>query len=196
MKKILIVVLAVFLSACSSTTKETFAKEESFKEGIFQKNDLAFYDLSNNIKINFGMKKTDVEKLIGQPTKTLDYIRLFEYSGISVHYRDDKVSGLILNSEYDNFDKFITPRGIKMGDNLDIIISKYGNSFIKKEKYNIITLTYFFEKVKGEFKTITSFKEARDTKNAYSLSMVILKDIGLSYLMIADHLYSTNPTGK
>jgi hypothetical protein len=54
---------------------------------VFQDKDLAFYDLSNEIKINMGMNKNEVEKLLGQPIDTIGFLGIFEYPGLQPDLR-------------------------------------------------------------------------------------------------------------
>jgi len=194
MKKSLILLFGalLLLTACNSSNSTlTIAKEESFKPGVFLDEDLALYDLTDNIGISLGMSKSNVEKKLGSPLGPVDFLGRTNYKGTDIFYKDDKVTGFMISDNTDSFDRFTTPRRIKFGDSLDQVIVKYGEPLVKEERSNgNSTVIYIVEKVDNKYKLLQSFDEASKQENTYSLSMNVYNDSGVSLIMIADYWVS------
>lgn len=88
---------------------------------------MSFYDFDKNIKIHLGMSKEEVEAAIGKPIDTIDFLNIYEYPGLKIHYRNNLANALIIDDNTENFNKFMTPRRIKFGDSGDLVTVNYGN---------------------------------------------------------------------
>ena len=99
----------------------------------FEAEDLGFVDTASGAVIKLGMTIDEIESLIGQP-KSIDSQRNRFYSGIAIQYDENMVASRIVvasgNMEgYDNPQRFVTPRGIRLGDSIDDFVSVYGDDY-------------------------------------------------------------------
>lgn len=183
----------MMLCGCSSSNEE-FLSQQDFSPNTFQFEDLALYDRENKVKIMFGMKRSEVEALLGEPIDENELIHTFEYPGIEVHYKDDKVNGLLIRDNTSENERFITPRGIKFGDQIEKVLSAYGNG-LQEESPDNISLTYILEKMEKGFVMHDSLRNV-DPANSYTISMNLLEKKQIVYFMIADYEFTMDPTGE
>ncbi len=99
----------------------------------FEDEDLGFVDTMSGALISIGMSIDDVESLIGEPRYIDGQDNRF-YSGIAVKYDDDmNVERLVVAAgnmeQSDNPERFVTPRGIKLGASEDEFASVYGDQY-------------------------------------------------------------------
>ncbi|RUS45833.1 hypothetical protein [Cohnella sp. AR92] len=180
----------------SSSTSHAPSSKEDFQPGVFQSGDLFLYDSKERVKVGFGMSKEEVAEALGEPIDDLYAIHAFEYSGIKVHYdKENKVNGLIIDSGTENPIRFSTPRGIEYGDPLESILEQYGEPISLEQHSSITTLTYIIERTDEGFLLRKSYGEIADRAKAYTISMNIDGELGLSFIMIADYEFTMNPRG-
>lgn len=189
-----ILTMLFILTACN-TANSPVQPKDNFIAGIFQADDLSFYDFDQNIKIHLGMSKEEVEAAIGKPIDTIDFLNIYEYPGLKIHYRNNLANALIIDDNTENFNKFMTPRRIQYGDNEDLVTTNYGNQAYKEVSGNNTALTYIFEKMSNGYELRNSYKEAEVKENIFTLSMNIDRQEGIYSIMIADYIFSTNPSG-
>ncbi len=99
----------------------------------FDDEDLGFVDTMSGAVISIGMSIDDVESLIGEPRYIDGQDNRF-YSGIAIKYDDDmNVSRLVVASgnmeQSDSPERFVTPRGIKLGASVEDFASVYGDEY-------------------------------------------------------------------
>ncbi len=100
--------------------------------------DLGFVDTMSGALIRIGMSIDEIESLIGPP-KTIDSQRNRFYSGIAIQYDQDMNASRIVaasgNMEgSDDPERFVTPRGIKLGSTMDEFVSVYGDDYNDAQK--------------------------------------------------------------
>ncbi len=104
----------------------------------FDDEDLGFVDTMSGAVITIGMSIDDVESLIGEPRYIDGQDNRF-YSGIAVKYDGDmNVSRLVVASgnmeQGDSPERFVTPRGIKLGASVEEFASVYGDQYNNPEE--------------------------------------------------------------
>lgn len=142
--------LLVSFTACGNSlvkvsTEETASqsKETEINNKSSLNNDnLTVNDTILKSVISLGMEKNDVDKLLGLQEKK-DFRNVYNYQGLEVFYRDNKVAGLTIKASLNETDRFKTFKKIGLGNSKDDIIKAYGDSI---EKSSSKYLTYFFEK--------------------------------------------------
>ncbi len=112
-----IIMFLLTLTACS-TSNSYLRDEQDFKPGIFQAEDLSFYEPVENKNLHIGMSKDEVEAELGKPIDTIDFMGLYEYPGLKIHYKDNYVNALIIDDNTQDNNKFITARRIKYRDSV------------------------------------------------------------------------------
>jgi len=198
MIRVLALLLVLTLTACSNANLSSEQQRlKDFEPGVFQESDLSMYDDENKIEIRMGMSKDDVEAALGEPIETKDFIGVYVYPGIEVHYKENLVNGLLITDNTNNYKKFRTARGVKFGDSEEAVFNNYGLEEKQRSLGDSIrTVTYIVEKTTKGYEVRDSFNEALNKENVFSLSMNIDKNDGVGYIMIADYEFSTNPSGK
>ena len=99
----------------------------------FEEEDLGFIDTASGAVIKIGMTIDEIESLIGVP-RSIDSQRNRFYSGIAIQYDDNMTATRLVvaggNMEgSDNPVRFVTPRGIRLGDSIDAFMSVYGDDY-------------------------------------------------------------------
>jgi outer membrane protein assembly factor BamE (lipoprotein component of BamABCDE complex) len=94
--------------------------------------DLSILDMITHKKISIGMSKEQVEQALGLPSATnkREYSELLEYdySGLYVIYRNDKVVNLRVNKYTSKeYFRFLTDRNLGIDDKAEDVLSKYNN---------------------------------------------------------------------
>lgn len=82
----------------------------------------AVYDTVFGEAIHLGMRKSNVDKIWGMPTKRGDY---FDYDGIEVGYRDGRVDAIMVMWTL-NGGRWITKQGIAVGSTAEDLLQAYG----------------------------------------------------------------------
>lgn len=169
-------------------------KLDSQKEdnaNIFSSYGLSIYDSISDNYISLGMKKEEVDKLLGTE-ESKDFKNLYNYQGLELFYRDNKVAGLVINASKNETGRFKTSKNLGLGSTKADIISIYGESIEKNSnKY----LTYFFEKNDNslvKLKETPKDTEASATKNIYCISYSLFGSGKVSMILIGDYQYAMN----
>lgn len=77
------------------------------------------------------------------------------------------------------------------GDTAESIINKLGELTSREESKTTTTLNYVIEKAEAnEYKLIHSNDRSYDVASSYVISMNIDKEIGMSFMMVADYRYA------
>lgn len=127
-------ILAIFTNIIPQ--KEPIILSEKIEETQVVQNltldDFSLINLDTNEKISLSMTKEEVEGKWGNPTKinTREYSELkeYEYDGLFVIYRNNKVVNLRVNKNVSNNPfRFATIRGVAIGDNTDDILMYYND---------------------------------------------------------------------
>ena len=98
----------------------------------FTVEDLSIFDMITHKKISMGMSKAQVEQVLGSPSAIngREYSELLEYdySGLYVIYRNDKVVNLRVNKHTSKeYFRFLTDRSIGIDDKAKDVFVKYNN---------------------------------------------------------------------
>jgi hypothetical protein len=188
-KTIKILVLLMMLTACGDSNSSYQLSEDSFIPGKFQASDLSFYKKNEKDIIRLGMSKQEVEDILGEPIRKIDFFNIYEYSGVKVHYnKNNIVNALMIDDNTKHNKTYMSPRGIQYGDTVDSIVSKYGDQAIRDESGSSISLTYIIEKVDDEYISRNSIDQVINVDNTYLISMLIDK-YGMLFIMIADYYF-------
>ncbi len=133
MKKILTACLAVvtmiLMASCGG---------KDFKPHVMTKADIGAVRISDGAKIEYGMKRTDVEKILGQGEENAVQSAAITYDEgkISVFYRRNEtesaenvsdqqtVAGVMLNAQ--SAGAYQTPRGLEAGKTVQEVLDAYG----------------------------------------------------------------------
>ena len=99
----------------------------------FEEEDLGFVDTASGAVIKIGMTIDEIESLIGVP-RSIDSQGNRFYSGIAVQYDANMTATRLVvaggNMETsDDPVRFVTPRGIRLGDSIDDFMSVYGDDY-------------------------------------------------------------------
>lgn len=161
--------ILVILTACGSSPNGLKA------------DDLAAVKAENKEALQYGMSRTDVEKILGEGEEGALSSRFREYeSGITTLYRDDRIV-LIYLSE-DSAGVFKTKSGAEIGMTKDQIIKLYGKEHSESDSDS--HYTYFYDsKNKKYLKDVKNLGD--DSENIYVVSFSFnddgkVKSIGLS----------------
>lgn len=145
LNKMLLVVLALFLLGVVINIvpeKETPIYNVPIESTIIEdltKDDFSIINLDTNNKITLGTTKNEVENILGKPTniniREYSELKEYEYDGLFVIYRNDKIVNLRVNKNLSNNPfRFATIRDIAIGDNTEDIFSSY-NDFSSNESW-------------------------------------------------------------
>ncbi|RIX46538.1 hypothetical protein D3P08_25955 [Paenibacillus nanensis] len=198
MYKSLLLIILAFLTACSSVGNNSVSEPTepvSFEAGAFVDQDLSLVHAENKKSIKLGMSRKEVEKLLGEPTESIDFMKVYIYSGIKVHYAEDIVDGMMIDDNTPNPASFQTPRGLQYGDSLEQIESLYGEPQDKTINGQTTTLVYLIEKRGDQWEPIRNWDEAQNKEKAYSISINVDAEAGMFFYMAANYQFSVNPTG-
>jgi hypothetical protein len=138
----------------------------------FVSDDLNITDTSSKSTVGIGMTKEEVEQRIGI-SKDVNFLNIYNYNGLQIFYRDNKVAGIIINSSKNATNKYQTNRNLILGNNVDDVQSKYGNGLVD-EKFNAVTYLFLKEK-NGEIKKVDDRDSIKENANAYVISFSYFK---------------------
>ncbi|MBP8082517.1 MAG: hypothetical protein KAZ87_04870 [Spirochaetes bacterium] len=135
------------ISACKKDNSNQKEENNSDRNKDFENNftvdDLSIIDKTTGKVISIGMSKEKVDDCLGKQNEK-NFMNLYNYNGLEVFYRDNKVAGLIIKSENNLTRRFTTIRGIGLGNSKNETIEKYGK--VKQYEGNNLVLNYILEK--------------------------------------------------
>jgi hypothetical protein len=153
--------------------------------------ELSIFDSVSKNFISLGMAKEEVDKLLGVQEKK-DFKNMYNYHGLEVFYRNDKVAGLIINASQNETGRFKTNKKIGLGSSNDDVIKAHGDSIEKNgDRY----LTYFYEKKENSLVKVDELPkntETSATENLYCFSYLLFENGKVSMILIGDYQYPIN----
>jgi hypothetical protein len=187
------------LSACKSNSSKINAKNNATKVEVDQveshntltTDDLKIYDAETKKSINLSMTKNEVDKILGLQDKK-DFKNMYNYNGLEVFYRDNKVAGLVIKASSNTTNRFKTVKSIGLGSKSGEITKLYGDSV---EKNNNKYLTYIFEKKDNGLRKIEKAiknTDVQETENLYCMSYLLFENNTVSMIVIGDYQYAIN----
>jgi|GEM_PF-1113362 len=156
---LLFAILLIMLAGCSEKGQGT---------GLIKK-DLTIERIGEEkSKVEYGMNRSDAEKVLGTGEKSSS-MNFFSYkSGIKIMYREDKVAGISLEKEA--ADAYQSPK-IKIGMLKEDIKKAYGedNVLVEADK----TIDFAYDTKEGVFLTQDSKRKENieDMENVYMISV-------------------------
>lgn len=152
---LLFVIMLIFLAGCS---------QEGQNPGLTKK-DLSIEKVGDSkAKVEYGMERSDVEKVLGKGEKMT--MGIFSYgSGVKIMYRNDKVAGISLDREA--VEIYQTPK-IKVGMLKADIKKVYGEEHILFEAEK--NIDYAYDTKEGAYLT----QESKRKENAEELEDVLM----------------------
>jgi hypothetical protein len=174
------------------TDKET---EKQFDIKTLTKEDFYIYDSELNQVYEYGQFQSDVEKMSGlKPEK--DFMNLYNYDGLSVYYRNDKIAGFAILSNNNLTARFKTHREIGLGSKFEDVKKVYGEP---TGNMNDKTYTYFFKKDQNKYTLISSkdilsiMKNHPEDQNLYAMSFYCSQAGGnITMIFLGDYEYQAN----
>lgn len=152
--------------------------------------ELAVLDILTNKYILIGMDKEEVDRLLGSQ-QNKDFKNTYNYQGLEIYFRDNKVAGMIINSSKNDTNRYKTSKKIGLGNSKDDIIKLYGESI---EKNSGKFLTYAFEEKDNSFIKIREiYKDSEaDTTKLFCISYSLFESGKISMILIGDYQFIVN----
>lgn len=176
----ILIVVVLMLVSCSNNTE--------FQPDTFSQKDMAVSKSDDpDFLVHYGMKKSDVEKLLGAGKDNKNFGTSYDF-GITVMYRDDNVAAIALGEESKGIYKIV--RGAEIGMTKDEIKSLYSEKYaIDEAEYN---LDYYYDSVSEKFLgkasiTNSNVKSEEDFEKIYILSVVFDHEGFANRIMILDN---------
>ncbi|MGF7050784.1 hypothetical protein J2T13_005334 [Paenibacillus sp. DS2015] len=158
MIKLIFTLILVLSGGYNSNNTES---NQIFEHNLFIEKDFNFID-NNGTTIGMGTSVDEIGKLIGRHVDTIDFMHLYIFDGVELHYKDNKVNGIIIRDSTPNNKKYKTFRGIGYGDKYDNVIEAYGDEGITDTTYGTKMLTYLLERTdNGNYELLKSNEENR-----------------------------------
>ena len=179
MKKLtFILLLSVLLTGCSNTNNPNISEK-----------DLFIIDQDSNKKIGLGMKKSEIENILGLSTNTSN--NWYVYDGIHIAFRNDKVVGLRLLD--DSNGRYLTTRTVGVGSPKNKLLEAYGDFLIGntlQEQYIDIYIEYTKD---GRYKVLDKDDRINheNEDNIYIISFIMDIDEVIKSVWIIDYLFGT-----
>lgn len=179
MKKLtFILLLSVLLTGCSNTNNPNISEK-----------DLFIIDQDSNKKIGLGMKKSEIENILGLSTNTSN--NWYVYDGIHIAFRNDKVVGLRLLD--DSNGRYLTTRKVGVGSPKNKLLEAYGDFLIGntlQEQYIDIYIEYTKD---GRYKVLDKDDRINheNEDNIYIISFIMDIDEVIKSVWIIDYLFGT-----
>lgn len=154
--------------------------------GDFSMEDLSIHDTITKAIIRIGMSKKEVEKKLGNSTD-VNFSNIYNYNGLEIFYRNDKVAGLIVRAGENTTNRYQTNKNIGLGDKFDEIFNNYGNGLVDK-----LAVTFLFANENGKLNKVNSMKEIitdPDPAPVYVLS-ISYSNKTVSMILIGDHQFA------
>jgi hypothetical protein len=160
-------------------------------ENVFTANGLSIIDSKSNQYILLGMNKEDVDKLLGEQ-QNKDFRNVYEYQGLEVFYRDNKVAGLIISASINLTNRFKTSNQISLGKSRDDILKAYGD-YTKGSSGKMIN--YAYEYKDNSLTKLNEFpknNEANISKKLYCVSYLLFDNGKVNMILISDYEYAVS----
>jgi hypothetical protein len=184
------VVILFFLFVLAGCGSNQGLAEIEFQPNEFKKADFALYDPKSQSMISMGMDREEVEKHFGKHVDTIDFLGIYEYEGVKVHYKDNKVNAIIIDDNTDSNERLQTTRSARYGSAYLEVLEKYGDSGIIEETDDNFSLTYIVEYSDGEYVIRKSRAEIKNKEHVVTISANFYEKDKMSFLMIADYFHS------
>lgn len=155
--------------------------------GEFTMEDLSIKDALTGIVISLGMSREEVDnKLSVEPE--VDFRGLYDYDGLQICYRDNKVVGLIVSASDNVTNRYRTNREIGIGSSKSLVYEQYGNA---RGDENADSSTYFFLNENGSLKKVQSMELWKTEGTHYSLGVNYFDNTNrtVSLLVMGDHIF-------
>ncbi|WP_339273330.1 hypothetical protein MKY48_16350 [Paenibacillus sp. FSL W8-0187] len=124
------------------------------------KEDLGIVSIADGRKVYYGMKRADVESVLGQGKEAERGVIKYD-SGVELFYRDDEVAAIIMEEEAKGIYK--TAQNAEIGMSKDEIEQIYGTIHMPSKKE--LPLTYVYNMKKGVFLEEISHSTEEEAKN-------------------------------
>ncbi|GAA0384904.1 hypothetical protein [Paenibacillus motobuensis] len=191
MKSIFFILVFLFNIFNSSEITSDVTTKSNVAPGQLMKSDLQLQNKSKDIIIGIGDNREDVEQKLGNYIDTIDYKDIFEYDGVKIHYKDNKVNGIIIDDNTINLREFKTIREIGYGSGFEDVIKHYSDHGNISSPYGTKSITYFLEITdNGQYNIMSSLEKMKEKKNIIIFSMNFDKLDNLSFLLIADYEFA------
>ncbi|WP_166243131.1 hypothetical protein [Paenibacillus turpanensis] len=163
---------------------------QTFEIHSFVQEDLELKD-AGGATIGLGMSKDELTQLIGNHVDTIDFIDIYLFEGLEIHYKNEKVNAILIRDNTPSNKRFKTLKGIGFGDSFSDVIHAYGTGGFVDVNYGTKSITYLFERTdEGNFRILKSRMDMKEKERFLSLSMAFDKNDNIIFLMIADYDFS------
>lgn len=178
-------IIFVILFACSngSNGKEEASVPDVYNPNEFSSKDMAIIEIKTGKKVNYGMSRSDAEKVIGKGeiSGTMKY--MIEYdNGLVVAYRDDTLVYISLKESSKGIYK--TARGAEVGMLKSDIVSLYGGEHQITQTPN--NLDYYFDNNSKKFMDVPPTWNQENAINTYIVSTELDDSEYATKVMITD----------
>jgi hypothetical protein len=170
---------------------------DTYKPGVYTIKDLEVTDTKTNSIFRIGMTKDELTEILGQETEIL-INNMYNFDGLHVFFRDNKVAAMMVNASDNISNRFITHRGVGLGTALTDVFERYGEEEIN-ESYGAYTLAYNlgelnkkkFNKIDyNDLDDLDRIEQNRENIYIISLSFFDNDNKTLSHFFITDHMFA------
>lgn len=160
--------------------------QDTFESDNFFTEDLSLYDAVTKQSLYIGMPKADVEKILGLPSGKPSF-GLYNYYGLSIFYRNEKIAGLIIQT---NVNRYTTIRNVNFFSSKDYVLEKYGKSINDNDSNAAM---FAFQKTNNLLAKLESMEKVNslNKENIYIISFSFNKnsDNTVSSILIGDYAF-------
>lgn len=194
---ILILILLVSIGFLIYQSFLSTNEDGTYKPGVYTIKDLEVTDTKTNSIIRIGMTKDELTEILGQETEIL-INKMYNFDGLHVFFRDNKVAAMMVNASDNKSNRFITHRDVGLGTVLTDVFERYGEEEIN-ESYGAYTLAYNLGELKGKkfnkmdysnLEDLHRMEKNREKMYIISLSFFDNDNKTLSLFFITDHMFA------